>query len=307
MEGWPVASELPQLASVRDGAEELPVLYTAKHGSVPLTRLAPDYHGDVMGLLNPERYREVSAAYAEGGTDASAPGGGFGAPYRHPRKIWGIGLNYLDHAADLAAPTPDEPASFIKADHTIIGPDEPIILPQQSQRVTAEAELGLVIGRYCRNVSEGDALHYLFGVCPVLDQTAEDILLRNPRFLTRAKNFPTFFSFGPTLIPMETVWQSYDSLDEIEVSTVKNGQVVRSNLVGNMIFNIAHLISFHSQVMPLFPGDIISSGTPGAVQIEPGDVVECRLGSLGRLSNPVTRPVDRVAQSADSGPGSQRT
>lgn len=287
-----MGSDLPQLASVREGERELPVLYTVGHGPVPVAQLDRDYHGDVMGLLNPERYRALCTAYSERGGSSATAQIRFGAPYRHPGKIWGIGLNYLDHAADLSAPTPDEPASFIKADHTIIGPDEHIVLPQQSLRVTAEAELGLVIGRYCRNVSDGDALDYLFGICPILDQTAEDILLRNPRFLTRAKNFPTFFSFGPTLIPMATVRQSYSSLDDIEVSTIKNGQVVRSNLVGNMIFTVAHLISFHSHVMPLFPGDIISSGTPGAVQIENGDVVECRLGSLGRLSNPVTRPVD---------------
>ena len=78
--------------------------------------------------------------------------------------IWGIGLNYVDHAADLSETAPDEPASFIKGDHTIIGPGDDIPLPTQSERTTAEAELGLVIGRYCRNVSEEEALDHVFGV-----------------------------------------------------------------------------------------------------------------------------------------------
>src|SRR5581483_2249889 len=119
--------------------------------------------------------------------------------YRHPRKILGIGLNYRDHAADLNAPFPAEPASFMKCDNTIIGPGETIELPPQSLRVTAEAEIGVVIGRTCRFISEAQAPDYIGGYCLILDMTAEDILQKNPRFLTRSKNFDTFFSFGPEL------------------------------------------------------------------------------------------------------------
>ena len=129
----------------------------------------------------------------------------FTAPYRRPRKIWGIGLNYVAHATDLTETVPDEPASFMKGDHTIIGPGDPIPLPSQSERVTAEAELGLVIGRLCRDVEPENALDHVFGVCPVLDQTAEDILARNPRFLTRSKNFPGFLSFGPAIAALSEV------------------------------------------------------------------------------------------------------
>ena len=211
----------------------------------------------------------------------------FGAPYRRPRKIWGIGLNYVEHAADLTESTPDEPASFLKGDHTIIGPDEPIPVPPQSRRTTAEAELGLVIGRYCRNVEPEEALDHLAGVVPVLDQTAEDILQRNPRFLTRAKNFPGFFAFGPCIVPLAEAVAPAGSLEDIEVSTVINGAVHRSNRVSRMRFDPAFLVSFHSKVMPLFPGDIISPGTPGAVHVRPGDVVECRVPGVGILRNPV--------------------
>lgn len=208
-----------------------------------------------------------------------------GPLYRHPRKIWGIGLNYREHARDLGAPFPTEPASFLKADHTIIGPGDHIELPHQSERVTAEAELGVIIGRTCRNVSMEEALSYVAGVCLILDMTAEDMVIKNPRYLTRAKNFDTFFSFGPELITLDEV----PDLLGLKVGTYSNGSLFRENVVSNMAFPPDYLVSFHSHVATLFPGDIISTGTPGAVPIHEGDVAECRIDGLGTLKNPVRR------------------
>lgn len=207
----------------------------------------------------------------------------FGPLYRHPRKILGIGLNYREHARDLGAPFPTEPASFLKGDHTIIGPGDFIELPPQSERVTAEAELGVVIGRTCRGVSVEEAMDYVAGVCLILDMTAEDIVLKNPRYLTRAKNFDTFFSFGPELITLDEV----ADVMRLKVETHKNGLLHRENLVSNMAFPPDFLVAFHSHVATLFPGDIIATGTPGAVMIEKGDTAECRIGGLGKLRNPV--------------------
>jgi 2-keto-4-pentenoate hydratase/2-oxohepta-3-ene-1,7-dioic acid hydratase in catechol pathway len=195
----------------------------------------------------------------------------------------------MDHAADLSESVPEEPASFVKGDHTIIGPGDDIPLPQQSRRTTSEAELGIVIGSYCRDVSEEEALDHVLGVVPVLDQTAEDILQRNPRFLTRSKNFPGFFSFGPEIVPLDEVVAHAGSLEDVEVSTVVNGGERRTNTVSHMRFSPAYLISFHSQVMPLYPGDILSPGTPGAIHVRPGDVVECRIPGVGTLVNPVVQ------------------
>lgn len=212
------------------------------------------------------------------------PGGVRYAPlYRHPRKILGIGLNYRDHAADLNAPNPTEPASFMKCDNTIIGPGDAIELPPQSERVTAEAEIGVIIGRHCRRISETEAPDYIAGYCLIIDMTAEDILQKNPRFLTRAKNFDTFFSFGPELITPDDV----PDILAVKVGTWKNGALHRENIVANMAFPPYYLVSFHSHVASLYPGDIISTGTPGAVVIADGDLAECRIDGLGRLSNPV--------------------
>jgi 2-keto-4-pentenoate hydratase/2-oxohepta-3-ene-1,7-dioic acid hydratase in catechol pathway len=265
------------------------VVIDPRRGVVRVADLVPGFTGDVLALLTDagvDHLAEAAAAAPDGVFHDPAEVA-FVAPYRRPRKIWGIGLNYVEHAGDLAATVPTEPASFLKGDHTIIGPGDPIPVPSQSDRTTAEAELGLIIGRECYQVEEDVALDYVAGVCPVLDQTAEDILQRNPRFLTRAKNFPGFFSFGPWIVGLDDVVAHWGSLDAVEVSTVLNGTAHRSNVVANMTFNPAFLVSFHSKVMPLFPGDIISTGTPGAVRIAAGDVVECRIPGVGVLVNPV--------------------
>ncbi|QVQ52653.1 fumarylacetoacetate hydrolase family protein [Spiractinospora alimapuensis] len=279
-----------RLATIRtESGERRPVVVDPKRGTVAVSDLIDAAPSDTMALLAPEAWRELEdrLARAPESVPDLGPDAHFVAPYTRPRKLWGIGLNYVDHAADLSEVVPDEPASFVKGDHTIIGPGEPIPLPAQSQRVTAEGELGLVIGRYCRDVSEDDALDYVAGVTTVLDQTAEDILERNPRFLTRSKNFPGFFSFGPHIVPLSEVIAANGSLSEVEVQTVIDGEVHRANTVSRMRYSPEHLISFHSAVMPLYPGDIISTGTPGAAPLAPGMVAECRVSGVGTLRNPV--------------------
>jgi 2-keto-4-pentenoate hydratase/2-oxohepta-3-ene-1,7-dioic acid hydratase in catechol pathway len=206
--------------------------------------------------------------------------------YRRPRKIWGIGLNYAEHAEDLDEVSPsDEPASFMRPDTTIIGPGEEILLPEQSSRVTAEAELAIIIGREAKNVTEDEAPSVVAGFTTVLDMTAEDILRRNPRYLTRAKSFDTFFSFGPHLVTPDEVGE----VGDLEVATVLNGEVRRRDVVSNMVFSPWSLVSFHSRVMTFLPGDVICTGTPGAVEIRSGDVAGCRISSFEPLSNPVRR------------------
>lgn len=204
--------------------------------------------------------------------------------YRRPRKIWGIGLNYIEHASDLSEKAPNtEPASFMKPDTSIIGPNDTIEIPLQSSRTTAEAELGVIIGQKCKDVSEEEALSVVAGFTTIIDMTAEDILRKNPRYLTRAKSFDTFFSFGPQLVTPDEV----EDILDLKVSTVMNGGVHRGNIVSNMTFKPWHLVSFHSKVMTLLPGDIISTGTPGAVVIRDGDVVECHIDGFEPLVNAV--------------------
>lgn len=279
-----------QLATIKTDDGERPVVVDEARGVALVGDLLPAAPADLLGVLTDVPLDALRSVCRSAPEDVFRPLDGmrFTVPYRHPRKIWGIGLNYVEHAGDLSESVPEEPASFLKADHTIIGDGDPIPLPRQSQRVTAEAELGLVIGRECRDVGPREALDYVWGVCTVLDQTAEDILERNPRFLTRAKNFPGFFSFGPRLVPLDEVLDAHGSLSAVRVATVLNGQVHRENTVSNMRYDPAFLVSFHSEVMPLFPGDIISTGTPGAAVIRAGDVAQCRIPGVGVLTNPVT-------------------
>ncbi|NJC23618.1 2-keto-4-pentenoate hydratase/2-oxohepta-3-ene-1,7-dioic acid hydratase in catechol pathway [Arthrobacter pigmenti] len=271
-----------------DGADELAAVVHPQRGVALVRDLIRDFRGDVREVLVEELLDRLESAASEANdTVFRDPASvAYGAPYRHPRMLWGIGLNYVEHASDLSEGVPEEPASFIKGDHTVIGPGEDIPIPSQSERTTAEGEVAVVIGRYCRNVEVEDALDYVAGVVPVLDQTAEDILQRNPRFLTRSKNFPGFFSFGPRIVPLaEAVGDGI--LADMEVSTVVNGEVLRTNTVAHMRYSPEYLISFHSKVMPLYPGDIISTGTPGAIHIRAGDVAEARVSGVGVLSNPV--------------------
>ncbi|MEV8148080.1 fumarylacetoacetate hydrolase family protein [Arthrobacter sp. NPDC080073] len=277
------------LATIMQKDDAKAAIVHPERGVAAVEDLIPGFSGDAMMLLDDELFAAACAA-AESAPEevfSARETVVFTAPYRSPRKIWGIGLNYRAHAGDLSENVPTEPASFMKGDHTIIGQDGQIVLPEQSERVTAEAELGIVIGRYCRDVSEEEALDYVWGVVPILDQTAEDILQRNPRFLTRSKNFPSFFSFGPEIVPLDEVLGDDGSLEDVVVKTVRNGEVWRENTVSQMTFSPAFLVSFHSKVMPLYPGDIISPGTPGAVVIRAGDVVESTIPGVGTLRNSV--------------------
>lgn len=242
---------------------------------------ATDLHGMIRQGLSPRIVDDAVATPVK--LDPASVR--FGPLYRHPRKILGIGLNYRDHAADLNAPYPTEPASFMKCDNTIIGPGDVIELPPESDRVTAEAEIGVVIGKTCRCITEQEAVSHIAGYCLIIDMTAEDILQKNPRFLTRSKNFDTFFSFGPELVTTDEV----ADILKVKVGTWKNNALHRENVVSNMAFPPFYLVAFHSRVATLYPGDIISTGTPGAVVIEDGDLAQCRIEGLGELSNPVRR------------------
>jgi 2-keto-4-pentenoate hydratase/2-oxohepta-3-ene-1,7-dioic acid hydratase in catechol pathway len=254
-------------------------------GFVPLPAATPEYDSvrDALpaapaGLPSPD-----AASAARVPRDHHS----LGAFIDEPGKLFGIGLNYSEHASDLSEESPDEPASFFKPASAATGPGGPIRLPPEaiSARVTAEAELAVVIGRTCTDVSVEQADDVIAGYVPVIDMTAEDILQRNPRFLTRAKSFDSFLVLGPHL----AVPGPGEELSDIEVRTVVNDEVVARNAVGNMHFPPRELVAFHSKVMTLAPGDIISTGTPGAHPIDPGDTVRAEVDRFGSVAADVVR------------------
>jgi 2-keto-4-pentenoate hydratase/2-oxohepta-3-ene-1,7-dioic acid hydratase in catechol pathway len=202
--------------------------------------------------------------------------------YRYPPKIWGIGLNFAEHAKDLSEKNPEDiPASFIKSFTTIIGHNDKILIPLISEKTTGEAELGIIIGKKCKDVQKDKWLDVVAGFTTIIDMTAEDILRKNPRYLTVSKNFDTFFSFGPHLVTKDEI----ENISILKVATVINGNIHAQNSISNMLFPPDFLVSFHSKVMTLLPGDIISTGTPGAAQITQGDIIECKINGFEPLIN----------------------
>ena len=255
--------------------------------------LGTNYKTDLLSILRHDQIRSLNTWYRDGGmtrietlSQAAIPMAEvrFAPLYRNPKKIFGIGLNYVDHAADLNEKAPStEPASFFKPDTTIIGSGDEIKIPLQSERTTAEAELGIIFGKECRDVPQENWLDVVAGFTTILDMTAEDILGRNPRYLTLSKSFETFFSFGPQLVTPDEI----EDVLALKVATIHNGDVHAENVVANMTFQPDFLVSFHSQVMKMYPGDIISTGTPRAVHIEHGDRVACRIDGFAPLACPV--------------------
>ncbi|MFF2484587.1 fumarylacetoacetate hydrolase family protein [Paenibacillus sp. NPDC058071] len=202
--------------------------------------------------------------------------------YRHPRKIWGVGFNYTSDEEELRRVDREvEPVGFMKPDTSLIGYGDTIQIPLQSERTIAEAELAIIIGQTCKEISEDDALQYVAGYAAVFDIGADDIHSSNPRYLTRSKSFDTFFSFGPELVTTEEL----ANLADLTVATVRNGEVIARKPVGLMRYQPAFIVSFHSRFMTLLPGDVIMTGTPGSVVIRPGDCVECRIDGFEPLVN----------------------
>jgi 2-keto-4-pentenoate hydratase/2-oxohepta-3-ene-1,7-dioic acid hydratase in catechol pathway len=264
----------------RDGAS-IEVVEEGADATLDAALSAGDRAGDVPASEDAERWRTCY-------------------PFE-PHTILGIGLNYRRHAADLRAAQTELPTVFFKGRHTLIGPDDSIVIPADSTRVTAEAELGLVVGERMRNVDEARALDYIAGAVCVLDQTAEDILQKDSRLLMLSKNFETFFAFGPELITMDELVPPGATLDDVRIGTYRNGECVAEAAVADMRFAPATLLAFLSRVMPLEPGDVLSTGTPGAAVVAPGDVVECRIDTARKTPvRPLVLTVGSPAQTARS-------
>jgi 2-keto-4-pentenoate hydratase/2-oxohepta-3-ene-1,7-dioic acid hydratase in catechol pathway len=202
-------------------------------------------------------------------------------PYPVPPKIWCIGLNYRSHAEDIQAIQPEEPGSFMKPASCMFQPGEEIVLPPPhlSNDVDAEGELGVIIGKTCRFVPAGQIREVIFGYTTTLDLTALDVLRKNPRYLTRAKSFDTFFSFGPVVVTADEI----ADVDALEVITEHNAQVCSRDFVRNMRTRPYELVRFHSDYMTLHPGDLISTGCPKGARIQPGDQVRARIEGVGTL------------------------
>ena len=201
------------------------------------------------------------------------------APIR-PGKIVCIGRNYVEHARELGNEVPTEPLFFLKPSSSIIANGEMILLPEQSQQVEFEGEIGVVIGTPLTRASEGDAEDAISGVLAINDVTARDLQRKDSQW-TRAKGFDTFCPLGPVASPP-------DDLTTLTVVTRVNGVERQRASAKEMAFSIGKVLSYVSHVMTLEPGDIVATGTPSGVgPLAPGDVVEVEIEGISKVSNPV--------------------
>jgi 2-keto-4-pentenoate hydratase/2-oxohepta-3-ene-1,7-dioic acid hydratase in catechol pathway len=209
-----------------------------------------------------------------------------------PDKIVCVGLNYADHARESGQTPPSEPVIFCKFSLAILGDRQPIVLPRVSSEVDYEAELVMVIGTGGRYIAEDRALEHVAGYCCGNDVSARDWQLRKPggQWLL-GKSFETFAPVGPSLVTADEI----PDPDHLAIQLRLNGQVMQQSNTDQLIFPVAKLVSYISQVCTLLPGDLIFTGTPSGigfarkppVLLKPGDTVEVEIERIGVLSNSV--------------------
>ena len=201
-----------------------------------------------------------------------------------PSKIVCVGRNYAEHVAELGNQPPQEPLIFLKPPSSIVGPDEPIVLPRISRRVDHEGEIAIVIGHECSRLGPAeDPRPLILGFTCLNDVTARDLQKVDEQF-TRAKGFDTFCPLGPVI---ETDF----ALASATVETWVNGKRKQFGHAAEMIFSVDVIIRWIAQVMTLMPGDVIATGTPpGVGALAAGDVVEVIGSGIGTLRNPVAGP-----------------
>jgi 2,4-diketo-3-deoxy-L-fuconate hydrolase len=215
-----------------------------------------------------------------------------GAPVAGIRLIAAVGLNYADHAAEAAMALPAEPAVFMKSVHSICGPDDATLLPPRSEKLDWEAELGIVIGRTARHVSEADALSHVLGYCVVNDVSERALQLERGGTWDKGKSYDSFTPLGPWLVTPDEAGDP----GALDIWCKVNGETMQQGSTANMVFGPAALISYISQFMTLHPGDLVITGTPAGVGygkkpqrfLRPGDVVTLGIAGLGSQRQVVT-------------------
>lgn len=206
-----------------------------------------------------------------------------------------IGLNYSDHAAETGATVPPEPIIFMKATSAIVGPDDDLLIPRGSEKTDWEVELGIVIGKPAKYVSEAEALDYVAGYCTIHDVSERAFQLERQGQWTKGKSCDTFGPTGPWLVTKDEITDPQNLSMWLKV----NGETMQDGSTSTMVYGVAYLVSYLSQFMSLQPGDIISTGTPPGVgmgkkpprYLKAGDVVELGIEGLGTQKQSVRNDI----------------
>ncbi len=210
----------------------------------------------------------------------------FGVPLADVGKFLAIGLNYSDHAAEAGMPCPKEPIIFFKADTSLSGPNDPVMLPKGSKKSDWEVELGVVIGKKARYVSKKDALKHVAGYCLVNDVSERECQIERGGTWDKGKGCDTFGPVGPWLVTADEIKNPQKLGMWLDV----NGKRFQTGNTKTMIFDVQTIVSYVSEFMTLMPGDIITTGTPPGVgmgvkpkprYLKAGDVMTLGIEGLG--------------------------
>ncbi|MBK6853342.1 MAG: fumarylacetoacetate hydrolase family protein [Burkholderiales bacterium] len=213
-------------------------------------------------------------------------------PWTGIGKFLCVGLNYADHAAESGLPVPKEPVLFTKPTSCIVGPNDPVVLPQGSLKSDWEVELGVVIGSKARYVSEADALSHVAGYCVVNDVSEREYQIERGGTWDKGKGCDTFGPIGPYLVTADEV----PDPQQLDMWLDINGKRTQTGSTRTMIFGVAHLVSYISRFMTLYPGDLITTGTPPGVgmghkptpiYLKPGDTIRLSVQGLGEQNQTV--------------------
>src|SRR5580693_10156711 len=270
--------------------QEKPAAILKDGSRIDVSAMGSDYDEKFFasgGLKKLESWLRGNAASAP----RVAPSVRLGPPICRPSKIICIGLNYRDHAAETKAEPPKEPVLFFKATTSLVGPNDPLMMPKNSSKVDWEVELAVVIGKRALYVSKEKALDYVAGFVLHNDYSERSFQLEHGGQWVKGKSADTFAPLGPFLATPDEI----PSVGNLKMWLKVNGNLRQNGSTSNMIFDVTTLVSYVSQFMTLLPGDVISTGTPAGVgmgmkpptYLNAGDVVELGIENLGESQQKV--------------------
>ncbi|MFK0386103.1 fumarylacetoacetate hydrolase family protein [Agrobacterium sp. NPDC090273] len=269
-----------KLMRVGKPGQEKPAILDAEGKVRDLSAHVKDIGGDA---ISPEGLKKIAAIDVT--TLPVLNEDRIGACVAGTGKFICIGLNFSDHAAETGATVPPEPVIFMKATSAIVGPNDNVVIPRGSEKTDWEVELGVVIGKTAKYVSEADALDYVAGYCVSHDVSERAFQTERAGQWTKGKSCDTFGPIGPWLVTKDEITDPQNLGMWLKV----NGQTMQDGSSKTMVYGVAHVVSYLSQFMSLQPGDVISTGTPPGVgmglkpprYLKAGDVVELGIEGLG--------------------------
>lgn len=275
-----------------DVGRELPGVILADGTRVDVGDVFPDFGEDFFEMVGMEELMEWVNDGCEGGREI-LPGTRIAAPVARPSKIVCVGKNYLDHAKELGEGIPTEPVLFMKATTCWSGPFDEVMRPPGAEKLDYEVELAVVIGKTMKHVAESDALSYVAGYSVFCDYSERGYQKDRGGQWMKGKSYDRFGPMGPWMVPASDV----PDPQNLRLWCKVNGEFRQNGYTGDMMFSVAHILSYISQFMTLLPGDVVATGTPSGVAmgmsppryLQPGDYVEQGIEGIGEMRQRVVQ------------------